>query len=907
MFEHTNIKSINMTFRSKFTSSCFCRFVCPQKLSQKQSLWTKPKTRQPLFCIGMMLLVVFTLGSTVSAQVTSPEDVLEHRENAADTVNPSSAKSVCFIQSPYRSLENNRQFINTVVLRTLLPMGYVEKQPTDENPMMKQPSNVQLYRYFVKPLKNGSGRDIELFVAIYPQAGEDTGTENTAKGSYEIYAYGLEYDADGGQRPNPDIATIEASLQTLVDKSAIEYVGYEVYQLSYIQSDSALALLKALGYTTIEYNQQPGEKDDEKIYHIVEAKGQLKMPVIVKILDPATTTFIVGKPGEDNSKKEVDLKTTFYLGGTVLKEKTSGEPQQRLLILYDKRALDTLQVLLNILQEKIDKPAKQVIIEAMVFELNTDKKSELGVAFTADKGKYQILAQQAIPETTTIKPFTFAFDKNAADALLLFQSKLEALVETGNAKVLSNPSVLVLDGRQARIQVGQQVPVVRSNTTAEGIIRAVEYIPIGIVLNLRPRINQDNTEITMQVETVVSAIQEIRGAADVFFAPTIDSREVQTFVRVANNTPFIVGGLIATTAKKSTAGIPILSQIPLLGVPFRRKKTDNIQKEVIVVLTPHVVPIEEKNFSYAIPKDSEMFDSFGYHLFRNAYRIRRDDVFDLSFLSENRVYQELVEAAEAAVKKAPRLQREEKIRSILKQNIPGEEVMVRRMLWEIIVYKLRYHQYIDMDKIIFFEDLPDDPNGLMLTYLSEKLSRFDKQTDKNQTLALIFDANPGGSLETLSRSALESKRLFVQPKATVVYDVLPTPGPSQEGSGETYMQRLARLNQRQPDGTPDKWTMLLTKAPLRIKPVDEILPGVLVLKRVLELNKSSLPLTLRDFKPGQQILFPTEQDIRTNYHVIDGKVAQLFYEVILYYPAFEETFKYEVKRIYERLDNNTPN
>ena len=168
----------------------------------------------------------------------------------------------------------------------------------------------------------------------------------------------------------------------------------------------------------------------------------------------------------------------------------------------------------------------------------------------------------------------------------------------------------------------------------------------------------------------------------------------------------------------------------------------------------------------------------------------------------------------------------------------------------------------------------------------------EKMPDANKTLALTFDANPGGSLEVLDQAAPEPERLFVQPKATVAYEPL---------TDETYAQRLARLNQRRADGTPDKWTILLTKAKLRIKPLNEILPGVLVLKRVLDLNGSSLPLTLQDFKPGQQILFPTKQDLYTDYHVIDGEVARLFYEVILYYPAFEETFKYEAKRIYEKF------
>ena len=895
MFEHINLKITKMTSRGKPAYR--------QKSRQNRNLQTRSAARQhPSFMVMILTLVLIMgisgyLANNVFTQITSPGDVLGNSENMTDSENQPYEKSVCFIKSPHRSLKKNRQFIDTIVLRTILPLGYAEEQPQDESLLMNQHSHVQLYRHFVKNLEDGRIRDIELVVVIYPETAEHSEIRDITHGSCEIYAYGSESDAGDRRHPNPDIPDIETSMRELADEVAIETVGYEIYQLSYIQSDSALALLKALGYSTIEYNQQPGETGDEKIYSIVEGSGKLVKPVIVKIPDPKKTTFIGGRPAAEDPKK-ADLTTTFYLGGTPLEGNTSGEPQQRFLILYDKTDLDSLQTLINLLQEKIDRPAKQVIIEAMVIELNTDKKSELGVSFEADKGKYQILSQQPIQGTTTLQSFTFAFDKNAADAILLFKSAINALVQAGDAEVLSNPSVLVLDGRQARIQVGQQVPVIRSNTTAEGITRAVEYIPIGIVLNLRPRISNDNTEITMQVETVVSAIQEIRGADDVFFAPTIDSREVQTFVRVANNTPFIIGGLIASNIKQSTSGVPILSRIPLLGIPFRYKRSDKIQKEVLVVLTPHVVPIEEKNFAYVIPKDTEMFDSFGYHLFRNAYRVRRDDVFDLSFLYENQVYQKLVEAMELAAEKAPRLQREEKIRSILDRNIPGEEVMVRRMLWEIISYKLLYHQYIDMDKVIFFEDMPDDPNGLMLTYLSEKLSPLnEKESDKDQTLALTFDANPGSTLETFDPSVLELERLFVQPKATVVYDIL---------TGETYAQRLARLNKRHPDGTPDKWTVLLTNSKLRIKPLNEILPGVLVLKRVLELNGSSLPLTIRDFKPGQQILFPTKENLSSDYHVIDGKVAQLFYEVILYYPAFEETFRYEVNRIYERLDGVVP-
>ena len=168
-------------------------------------------------------------------------------------------------------------------------------------------------------------------------------------------------------------------------------------------------------------------------------------------------------------------------------------------------------------------------------------------------------------------PFTFTYDETLARTALNLTAKLKALIEHGEAEILSNPSVLVLDGRQARIQIGQQVPVVNSTATAAGITSSVEYFPVGIVLNLRPRINEEGSEVTMQVETIVSAVASTAPVGgSVLFAPTVDNRQVQTFVRVADSTPFIIGGLIATDSKNNRAGLPFLSQIPFLGALFRQ-------------------------------------------------------------------------------------------------------------------------------------------------------------------------------------------------------------------------------------------------------------------------------------------------------------------------------------------------
>ena len=173
------------------------------------------------------------------------------------------------------------------------------------------------------------------------------------------------------------------------------------------------------------------------------------------------------------------------------------------------------------------------------------------------------------------------------------------------AEILSRPSVLVLDGRQARIQVGQQIPIVKTTSTQTAVSKSVDYIPVGIVLNLRPRISQDLTRITIQIETIITETEERLGAlattSGVQEAPVINNRKVQSFVRVANNTPFIVGGLISRKKSEVTGGIPFLSTIPFFGRLFSSSTVETIRKEVIVVIKPHIISEEGANFSRVVP------------------------------------------------------------------------------------------------------------------------------------------------------------------------------------------------------------------------------------------------------------------------------------------------------------------
>ena len=181
-----------------------------------------------------------------------------------------------------------------------------------------------------------------------------------------------------------------------------------------------------------------------------------------------------------------------------------------------------------------------------------------------------------------------------------FQATLDAFISDGTAEVLTNPTILVLDGRQAMIRIGTQIPNETVQVTQYGNQYNTTYIDTGIVLNIRPRISEDGSEVTMQTEAIVSNFRE--NTLDKTKPPEIESKTIQSFVRVADNTPFIIGGLIDKKKSKGSTGIPLLSKIPVLGNLFKSKAESAADREVIIVLTPHVMDASEKSFSYVIPK-----------------------------------------------------------------------------------------------------------------------------------------------------------------------------------------------------------------------------------------------------------------------------------------------------------------
>ncbi len=776
------------------------------------------------------------------------------------------------IQSPFSSRKQTLKLHNAIAVEVLLNFGYTEKNADQGDWKTAEMTGLTDQRFFEKIKPGTSTLTFELSIAVNPATG------------YDLIVYGRS-TVSGDNSHNSELNTLAKTAEKLIaslpesnGQSAYNDIGYQIYKLSYINTNRALGILEAMGYEYIESRAERGQSaiDPSK-------QNVTKLPYIIELLDPAKTSLMDPSPNGASvnsgySGGGLGISSIPDIGGTYLHQTTSGEPVQRLLIAYDRNNIEDFEKLIRLIQEMIDVPARQVVIEALVVELNTDRFRELGLQFSGDQDRFTYKFEK---QADAITPFVMTFDDTIPRIEGTFKGTLEALIDNGEAELLSSPSVLVLDGRQARIQVAEQQPVTKNVSTAAASFGSVEYIPIGIVLNLRPRISRNGRDVTMQTEIIVSStleVLEISKGANAINAPVIDSRKVQTFVRVMDNQPFIIGGLIKRRDVNERKGLPILGELPYIGRLFRKTTTSREKKEVIVVLTPHVMPLDEGNFTYTIPKDHDIFDAFDRDLFRNQYRIKRSDVFDMNFLHNADSLKKLIAtiqryaAADAGVAIDPEFSR------ILNGGVPGEAILIRRMLYEIIYKKLKYYENIRTDNIIFFEPRNDSPM-IEARFLSDYLAKID---NKDNCLALVFD----------TQSAENTERTLHPPMPTIQYENL--------SSESEYRQRLTELNSKRTGETHKQSAIILSEALENINR----LKSVLILKRLLKVNQT-LPMTIKGFEAGSYLAFPEKQVLQKRNHVIDIDIARYFYEVYHYYGAFQYEFIQQSETLLARLEKTT--
>ncbi|MEA2943532.1 MAG: ral secretion pathway protein [Bradyrhizobium sp.] len=254
---------------------------------------------------------------------------------------------------------------------------------------------------------------------------------------------------------------------------------------------------------------------------------------------------------------------------------------------------------------QIDRPQRQIAIEATIAEVTLNDQLNYGVQFflASRKGSISNTISGVSPSSTGLDLPATAVDA-AAGALLgrvlpgfnfLIGSEnsprviLDALHGVTDVKVLSNPSLVVLDNQVATLQVGDQVPfstgtatVLTANNT---VVSTIDYKNTGIILRVLPRANA-NGNIVLDIEQEISNVAAGSAAS---LTPTISQRRVKSSIAVVSGQTVLLAGLISETQNRMRQGIPLLDSIPGVGDAFAHQNTQRTRTELILFIRPTVI------------------------------------------------------------------------------------------------------------------------------------------------------------------------------------------------------------------------------------------------------------------------------------------------------------------------------
>lgn len=241
---------------------------------------------------------------------------------------------------------------------------------------------------------------------------------------------------------------------------------------------------------------------------------------------------------------------------------------------------------------QIDQPKLQVAIDVTVAEVTLNNELTYGVQFFF-KNHYGSIGNST-GSTSTIDPslpgFNLTLGNNSSSQVIL-----SALDQYTTVKVLSNPSLVVVNNQVATLAVGDQVPVSTGSATvlssSNTVVNTIEYKDTGVILRVQPRVNS-NGSVLLDIEQEISSVANSSSSSSSSSSsttPTISTRKLKSELSVADGQTVLMGGLISETMNGTGSGVPILDQIPVVGAAFAYKDKQVKRTELVLFIRPRII------------------------------------------------------------------------------------------------------------------------------------------------------------------------------------------------------------------------------------------------------------------------------------------------------------------------------
>ena len=247
---------------------------------------------------------------------------------------------------------------------------------------------------------------------------------------------------------------------------------------------------------------------------------------------------------------------------------------------------DELQSLSDLLTA-LDQPKRQVLIEATIVEVTLADGDSLGVQWDAIEDNLSVtFSDSPTGAVTSLFPGVSASYVNTD-----ISAVINALSTTSDVEIVSSPRMLVLNNETARLQIGDQVPIITQSAVSvtdpgAPVVNSTSYRDTGVILTVTPRVRAGGM-VEIEVSQEVSGVSET--TTSTIDSPTISQRSLESILAVPDGSTAVLGGLMSSTRSYSQTGVPLLKDTPVLGAAFRSTNQTERRTELVILIEPTVV------------------------------------------------------------------------------------------------------------------------------------------------------------------------------------------------------------------------------------------------------------------------------------------------------------------------------
>ncbi len=297
-----------------------------------------------------------------------------------------------------------------------------------------------------------------------------------------------------------------------------------------------------------------------------------------------------GMSANKTSPNNKSLTSTSQLDGNV--RVVADEKRNALLIRAPRTEYRRIEQALR----ELDKAPSQILIEASIVEVSLTGNLQYGVEWFVQNSLSNGREGQALlnmRDSGSIGPQQPGFSYTIFNKAGMVRATLNALAEKSQVRLLSSPSVMVLNNHNATIQVGQQTPIKSSTSVSTGnnlVTESITYKDTGVMLSVTPSVNAGgliSLDISQQV-TDVGERDSVSGQRAFL------TRQINTRVAVRSGEPIVLGGLIRENETNGRNGVPVLSNLPVVGALFGNTTNNSNRTELLVLLTPRALENDDE-------------------------------------------------------------------------------------------------------------------------------------------------------------------------------------------------------------------------------------------------------------------------------------------------------------------------